>query len=244
MTEQRTSDVGIIGGARAFGTMLGGPAALAALATASTASAAHSLARGRRPPAAAALGTAALAVYMVAIRPRLRNWGATSEEARMPLPGDEIVPDPGLQTTHAVTIAAPIAGVWPWLAQIGQDRGGFYSYEWLENLAGCEMRNAEEIHPEWQHRELGETILLHPAAGLKVTLFEPDRALGIEGWGVFVLEPSGEQRTRLLARGRIPRRATPMAYAALLEIPHFLMERRMLLGIRERAERRQAAKSV
>lgn len=67
----------------------------------------------------------------------------------MLLPGDELVEDPGIQTTRALTIDAAVRDVWPWLAQIGQDRGGFYSYEWLENLAGCRMRNAWRIHPEW-----------------------------------------------------------------------------------------------
>ena len=236
-----SADVGLLGGAQAFGVMLGAPVALAALAGASVASLVRRVALGRRPAAPAVLGAGALAVYVLAIRPRIRNWGATPEETRMPLPGDELEPDPGMQTTRAVTIAAPVDDVWPWLAQIGQERGGFYSYEWLENLAGCEMRNAGEIHPEWQRREAGEKIMLHPAAALEVTLFEPGRVFGIEGWGVFVLEPVGEGDTRFLARGRIPRRPAAMAYAALLEIPHFLMERRMLLGIKQRAEGRVAA---
>ena len=218
--------------------MLAGPLALAMLAGAATVRVARDLGRGRRPPSGAVVGVAALAVYAAGIRPRIRSWGASPEEARMPLPGDEFVPDSVMQTTRAVTIAAPPADVWPWLAQIGQERGGFYSYEWLENLAGCRMRNAEEIHPEWQHRDPGEAILLHPAARLEVNLFEPGRAFGIEGWGVFVLEPIGRGHTRLLVRGRCPRRLAMAAYSILLEIPHFLMERKMLLGIRERAERR------
>jgi hypothetical protein len=77
-----------------------------------------------------------------------------------------------------VTINAPIEKVWPWLAQLGQDRGG-YSYEWLENLAGCEMKNADRIHTQWQHRELGETVHLHPAGGMRVNVFEPGHALGL-----------------------------------------------------------------
>jgi len=79
----------------------------------------------------------------------MRSWRATPAETKRALPGDELVPEPRIQITHAVTIAAPVERVWPWLAQIGQDRGGFYSYEWLENLAGCEMRNADRVHPEW-----------------------------------------------------------------------------------------------
>ena len=70
----------------------------------------------------------------------------------------------------------PPEAVWPWLAQIGQDRGGFYSYEWLENLAGCRMRNADRIHPEWQDRQAGDTVLLHPSSGLKILRLDPGRA--------------------------------------------------------------------
>jgi hypothetical protein len=130
--------------------------------------------------------------------------------------------------------------VWPWLAQVGQDRAGFYSYEWLENLAGCEMRNADRIHPEWQHRKPGEIVHLHPAGGLTVTVFEPHRALGLEGWGTFVLEPAGTGRTRLIARGGVPRGVGAVAYGLLMEIPHFLMERRMLLGLKARVEASRA----
>jgi hypothetical protein len=125
--------------------------------------------------------------------------------------------------------------VWPWLAQLGQDRGGFYSYEWLENLAGCRMRNADRIHPEWQEREVGETVKLHWASGLELTRFEPNRVYALGGW-YFVLEPE-DGRTRLIARGRFPRGRASIAYGLLLELPHFIMERKMLLGIKERAER-------
>ena len=140
------------------------------------------------------------------------------------------------QTTRAVTVDAPVEEVWPWLAQIGQDRGGFYSYAWLENLAGCRLRNAHRIHPEWQHSEIGETILLHPASGLKLAGFDPNRALAFEAGWYFALEPA-DGRTGLIARGRVPRGLGSLAYAVLLELPHFVMERKMLLGIKERAER-------
>ena len=90
-----------------------------------------------------------------------------------------------------MTIEAPPEAVWPWLAQLGQDRAGFYSYEWLENLAGCDMHNADEIHPEWQEREPGDTVYLHPLNGLPVARFEPGRVLALEDWGAFVLEPHG-----------------------------------------------------
>ncbi|MGZ8665512.1 MAG: hypothetical protein ACXWZM_00210 [Solirubrobacterales bacterium] len=240
---RQDADVGPLGAVQAFGVMLGGPVALVVVAGVSVRKTLRRVQRGRPPSPAAALGAAGLLAYVLVLRPRIRNWGARPHETRMALPGDELEPDPGMQTTRAVTISAPPGDVWPWLAQLGQERGGFYSYEWLENLAGCRMRNADEIHPEWQHREVGESIMLHPAAGLKMTLFEPERAFGIENWGAFVLEPEGDGRTRLLARGRAPHEPLKMAYATLLEIPHFVMERRMLLGIKERAERRFQAGS-
>jgi len=192
----------------------------------------------RCPRRGAATIVAAAVAYEATVAPWMRQWGSTAEERRQELPGDDLVSDPGLVIDHGVTIAAPPESVWPWLAQIGQDRGGFYSYEWLENLAGCEMRNAERVDPEWQRREVGEPVMLHPAApGLPVTIFEPGRVIGLEGWGVLVIEPAADgSRTRLIARGRIPRGSATLFYRGLLEIPHFVMQRKMLLGIKQRAE--------
>jgi hypothetical protein len=191
----------------------------------------------RRPRPLTVLGAAAALGYQWVAKPRMRRWGATPAEVDRNVPGDELVPNPRIQITHAVTIAAPVERVWPWLAQIGQDRGGFYSYERLENLAGCEMRNADRIHAEWQRREIGEPVPLHPATpGLPVTLFEPGRAIGLEGWGTFLVEPAGPRATRLIARGRIPGGVSSLGYETLLDLPHFVMQRKMLLGIRERAE--------
>jgi hypothetical protein len=126
---------------RAFSVMLGGSLALAGAASASFAVTARAAAARRRPPLWALAGTAACGVYALTLRPWLRNWGADEDELRKPLPGDELVPGDVSQTTRAVTIDAPVDAVWPWLAQIGQDRGGFYSYEWLENspAVACAM---------------------------------------------------------------------------------------------------------
>jgi hypothetical protein len=192
--------------------------------------------RGRRLRELAALGTSVAIVYVFGIRPWLLRWGATHEELHQPLPGDALVPEPWIQSTRAITIHAPVEAVWPWLAQIGQDRGGFYSYEWLENLAGCEMHNADRIHPEWQQRAVGEIVRLHPQTGLRVALFEPNRVLALEGWGAFVLEPVDAHTTRLITRSRAPRGPLSVVLALVGEIPHFVMERGMLLGIKRRAE--------
>jgi hypothetical protein len=190
----------------------------------------------------AILGAVLPWAYALVVRPWHLRWGATDEEVGKPLPGDELVPNPAIESTRAITVNAPVEEVWPWLAQIGQDRGGFYSYEWLENLAGCRMRNAVRIHPEWQHREVGERVFLHPAIGLEVAAFEPGRAIVLEGWGSFVAEPIDEMSTRVILRSRVPRRLGVLLYYLLtFEIPHFIMERRMLRGIKERAERAEYA---
>lgn len=226
----------LVSGLRAVGVSFGGSAALAAAGTAAAIDLGRALASGRRPRTATLAAAGALSAYALVLRPRMRTWGASAEETGRRLPGDELVHDPGVEITQAVTIAAPPDQVWPWLAQLGQDRGGFYSYEWLENLAGCEMRNADRVHPEWQHREVGEEVPLHPLNGLRVTIFEPGRVIGLEGWGTFSVEAAGPGRSRLIARGRIPRGAPSLVYAALVEIPHFIMQRKMLLGIKQRAE--------
>jgi hypothetical protein len=222
---------------RAFGVTFGGSIALVAAVAGSIGAVARAILSLCPPPPLAFLGTLATALYAVVIRPWHLRWGAEPGDEERELPGDELLPKDGTQIVHAVTIEAPVEEVWPWLAQLGQDRGGFYRYEWLENLAGCEMNNADGVHPEWQQRELGEIVHLHPAGGLRVSVFEPGRAIGLEGWATFALEPLGPDRTRLIARGGVPRGAAAASYAVLMEIPHFLMERRMLLGIKERAER-------
>ncbi len=235
---ERSAKPGPLAVVRGFGTVLGGSLLLDAVAVASVVSVARSVAMRRRPRADALLGLAGLAAYAGKARPWHTKWGSTPDERAMSLPGDEL--SEGCErTTRAITIDAPVDEVWPWIAQLGQDRGGFYSYEWLENLAGCRMRNAERIHAEWQHRDLGETVYLHPSGGLPVTLFEPGRALGLKGWGVLVLEPLEDGRTRLIVRGSGKRGLELLYGIALVEIPHFVMERKMLLGIKERAEAAQ-----
>jgi hypothetical protein len=229
--------------ARAFGVVLGPSFLLDVAAGAALASAVHAFRDHRRPARGAALASSLVGLYLAVGRPLMLHWGANCEELHEPLPGDELVPAPAVQSTRAVTVGAPVEAVWPWLAQIGQDRAGFYSYEWLENLAGCEMHNAAAIHPEWQSREPGDTVYLHPLNGLPVARFEPNRVLALEGWGAFVLKPHGSDCTRLIARGRVRRGVGSVGNALLMEIPHFVMERKMLLGIKERAERAHVAET-
>jgi len=238
----------VIDAARAFGVVLGPSLVLDLFAVFATLTVASGrllrprqglLARLLRP--LAILGALLPWAYAFFIRPWHLRWGATEEELSKPLPGDELVPHPAIESTRAITVNAPVEQVWPWLAQIGQDRGGFYSYEWLENLAGCQMDNAEVVHPEWQHREVGESVLLHPYFGMKVSSFEPNRAIVLEGWGAFVVEPIDEESTRVILRSRTPGGLVMLYYLLGVEIPHFIMEQRMLKGIKERAERTQTA---
>ena len=217
--------------ARAFGVVLGPSVVLDAAAGAALASTVHALRRHHRPSRGAALASGLIGAYLAVGRPLMLHWGSTCEDLAAQR----------AQSTRAVTVEAPPEAVWPWLAQIGQDRGGFYSYEWLENLAGCEMHNADEVHPEWQRREPGELVPLHPLNGLPVSRFEPGRVLALAGWGTFELVPHGPGCTRLIARGEIPRGTAAVANTLLMEIPHFLMERKMLLGIKARAERTHTA---
>ena len=229
---------------RGFGVLLGPTLVLDLFVVAGTLAVVTGRGFDRRKGAArllrplALLGAAFPWAYAFVIRPWHLRWGATGEEVDKPLPGDDLVPEPGIESTRAITVEAPAGKVWPWLAQVGQDRGGFYSYEWLENLAGAQMHNADRVHPEWQHRDVGEIVFLHPAIGPKVAAFEPGTAMVLEGWGVFAVEPIDEHSTRVILRSRTPRRLGVLLYYLLtIEIPHFVMERRMLKGIKERAEK-------
>jgi hypothetical protein len=122
------------------------------------------------------------AAYLLLVRPWHSRWGATQEEARRVLPYDHFVPTPLAQTTRAITIDAPAEQVWRWLVQLGQGRGGLYSYDWLENLADLEVHSVEEIIPELQNLKVGDLVRLAPEsmgaeAGWRVAAMESGRTL-------------------------------------------------------------------
>jgi uncharacterized protein YndB with AHSA1/START domain len=216
----------------------------------------------------AAVGALAPWVYLLVFRPWHLRWGATPEDVRKRLPGDELVPHPTVESTRAVTIRAPAREVWRWLVQLGQDRGGFYSYNFLENLAAADIHNADRIVPEMQHLKVGDFVPMAPAewgiptAGFTVVGIEPERAIvWRQGWPedvenlgpseaasrgtwAFVLEELDEGTTRLILRersGRGPRIRDVIAHYLFMERQHFVMERGMLKGIKEQAERAYAA---
>jgi hypothetical protein len=181
-------------------------------------------------------------LFLAVLHPWLMNWGSTPDEQAMVLPGDTA--DPSAYLTRAITIDAPPAAVWPWLMQIGQDRAGFYSNDYLENLTGANIHNADVLRPEWQVRALGdkmrmtspqETAVGGEATLLTVRILDPQRVYA-DVPGRFVLVPVGDNATRLLVRESlaIPERA---GWTWVIWDPmHFAMERRMLEGIKERAE--------
>jgi hypothetical protein len=192
--------------------------------------------------AAAVLGPA---TYLLFFRSRCLNWGARPDEVAAKLPGDELLADPGLVTTRAITIDAPAGAIWPWLAQMGSGRGGAYSYDWIENLLGLNMHSASEVLPEYQDIKAGDEL---PVGGrgpvMRVEVADPPRALAVRStdmnwvW-MFTLLPEGDS-TRLISRNRIATRALNPAgrlfYLLFMEPGSLVMERKMLLGIKHRAE--------
>lgn len=186
-------------------------------------------------------------------RPWRQRWGAGPEEPDPSLPGEDLIPNPAWEFTHAVSIAAPPEDVWPWIAQIGQGRGGFYTFELLENIFGCRITNTDQILPECQSVTVGDEIRLHVnTPALRVTFVEPGQSLVLRGWPVdvpgtesdnlwaFHLLTDGPGRCRLLARGKAIHGTSltdRLFFSPLLIEPiGFVMGREMLLGIKERAE--------
>jgi hypothetical protein len=192
-----------------------------------------------------------VAAYVAVIHPWMANWGSTAAERRMALAGDELFPAEGTRSTMAITIGATPEVVWQWLVQVGQDRGGFYSYTWLENLLGVDIHNADRIHPEWQHLATGDTWRLAPADYLRglakdavvpVVLSDPGRALVVGGLGGHGNVALDAQASRLIVRGEP--QGQSFLTVMLLDPVVFTMERRMLLGLKARAEGRPSTPLV
>lgn len=228
--------------ARAVSVVSGGPVALAVASVLAPLSAKRRwpdhLPEGPARRGAWWVNVAALAAplaWVLVVRPWLNRWGSTSEERRHRYPGDGHAPTL-VTATRAVTVHAPAEEVWKWLVQIGQDRGGFYSYDWLENLAGCQIHSAEEIRADLQDLAAGDELRLFPGIGTRIAELEPPRSLVIEGWGAYLVDPIDEHTSRLIARSHKDRTPASLVYLLTLELPHGIMERRMLLGIKQRAE--------
>ncbi len=196
-------------------------------------------------------------VLLASLRRQLGSLDAI-EEARA-LPGDELLPDATAQVTDAITLHATPDRIWPWLVQMGGRRAGFYSYQWLENVAGCGLRNAETIHPEWALR-VGDALVLHPkvppfpivesvpgrylvAAARADETKKRERQPWVDASWAFFVEPLGPHRSRVISRYRCATSGDLFTRItlgrSLVEPIGFAMDRRMLLGIKERAERRR-----
>ncbi len=191
----------------------------------------------------AVLGLAA--AYPLLLRRWCLTWGAGPEEAARPLPGDELLVAPDVVATRAVTVQAPPGAIWPWLVQMGSGRGGAYTYDWIENLLGLRMHSADRVLPEFQDLAVGDVLPLPNGPALRVERLDREQAMVLRSqdgtwvWS-FVLVPA-KSGTRLISRNRI---STPgasplarLAYLLLMEPGSLVMERKMLHGIKERAER-------
>jgi hypothetical protein len=193
-----------------------------------------------------------VAAAVLALRRWQLRWGATSDERDAPLAGDDLVDTADLVATRAITVHAAPDRLWPWIAQLGQGRGGFYSYDVLENLAGCDIHSADRVVPLWQDIRVGDRVNLHPEVGLEVAVVERGGALVLrvppaakpqpyEFTWAFVLREQPDGTARLLVRERY---ACTGPWARLLVEPvaaaSFVMTQRMLRGLRDRAERTAA----
>ena len=197
--------------------------------------------------AATLFGVLALAaLYWFPIRRWFARWGATASDLTRVMPGDAAAVDPSYSATMAITIDARPEHIWPWLVQMGYQRGGLYSYDWLDRLFGyLDRPSAHSILPEFQRLDVGDEIPIGRGQGFPVTAIEPYRALVLSGTGdgfawvwQFGLYPLDERRTRLVSRNlvRVPRTLGCWLFMRVIEPAAFLMTRRMLLGLKDRAE--------
>jgi hypothetical protein len=202
------------------------------------------LVKSPRLAAGVVLGLGAL--YYTVLRRPIVTWGATEAEAAARPPGDELLENPDGVSTRAIDIRAPASAVWPWLAQMGPSpRAGAYTYDWIENLLGLNMHSADRILPEFQHPEVGETIGFG-SNRMRLERIEPDLVLAWRSedgnwvWSFVLDEHDGT--TRLISRNRfrLPSLGARIGMAPM-EPASLVMERKMLLGIRERAERLAAS---
>jgi hypothetical protein len=193
-----------------------------------------------------------VAMYRRELRPRMYTWGADDGEIAATLPGDEFVAPGTARTTRALIVDAPVQFVWPWLAQIGEGRGGFYSYSLLERAVGAHIHNAKNIHPEWQDVHVGDNVWLArrygDAARQVVAAVEPESHLVLMAPGDFERMQRGEKAsgvwtfclrrqnawTRLLVRGT----GGAIGHPAF-DVAHSVMEQKMMRGLREWAQRQR-----
>jgi hypothetical protein len=201
----------------------------------------------------AVLGAAGVTAYLRKGRPAVLNWGATPEEIERAIAGDAILADAELQTTRAITVNAPPSAIWPWLVQMGmRPRAGAYTYDWIERLLGIDIENSDRIMEEYQHIEPGDWLGIDDkGAGVVVREVDPKRSLVVQWipagstW-TFALYPETDGTTRLVSRNRlrVKNLGQKVFMRGFMEPGSLVMERKMLLGIKERAERLHAERTV
>jgi len=197
---------------------------------------------------------AGLVAVLYAVRRYYRNWGTSKGECQARLPGDELIGDPVIQVTEAVWIDSPPSVTWPWLLRMGQDRGGRYSRQALENVIGLRMHNPDGLDPEWKQLAVGDTLQLKPKGWMglpgglscNVDAITPERSIVLRAtspdlpsvvWS-FNLQPHWATHTRLLARVRIGLRHPGEVVAVELVRPVIaLLLRKVLLDIKRRVQR-------
>jgi len=190
-------------------------------------------------------------LYSRLLRHWVLTWGATAEEANRSLPGDDLLDPADIVATRAIGIDAPPSAIWPWLVQMGPGRAGAYTYDWIENLFGLNMHSADRVHPEWQGLAVGDVLRSkEDKPGMRVEILEPERILSNRSeagdwvW-TFALEPENDS-TRLISRNRIAMKgaaAGPRLGMLVMEPGSLVMERKMLLGIKQRAEQLASERS-
>ena len=190
----------------------------------------------------ALLAASATGGYLGVVRRGQLRWGATDGEVARSMPGDDLVDRPTFNATRAITVAARPEHIWPWLLQIGINRAGWYSYDWLDNLG---RPSATEIIPELQQLEVGDLIPMSPDGkqGLRVWNFKPYGWMlwvddeGRTSW-LWLLDPLDETSTRLITRVRMKYQwlRPAIAFDLLVEFGDLVMMRKCMLGIKERAE--------
>lgn len=185
-------------------------------------------------------------ITIVVLTPAMDRWGATEQEIHATYPGDELLPEPASFVNHAISIHAAPEQIYPWIVQLGAGKGGYYSYTWLETyLLNCPLVNADRIHPEWQDLKVGDEVKMCPKQPgpppYTVAILKPNQAIvlghqengkWVDLWQ-FIIVPQNDGASRLILRTRT------MAVGGFWDVIHpgvFIMERGLLLGVRERAE--------
>lgn len=188
--------------------------------------------------------------YAWSIRGRMLQAGASLDEQARSLPGDDLVPHPTHVTNHAITINAGPERIWPWLVQMGQDRAGFYTHNWVEKLLLSDIPDIYEIHAEWQDLQVGDVVRTNrtmrpgqPPLGWPVVSVEPSRSLVLRSRGMpvgsyaFALDPVDNRHTRLIVRDRaVWPRWQALLRLLVFEPLHAYMETGVLKGIKHRVE--------